>query len=114
MNLTVSSETEAVQITYTPSGADEKVWINGFEVDGASPAAQIGSPWPRNLDERIQPGENGGVAASWAPAEVSSPTYDVYIGTDASDLTSIGTGLTDTSVTFTGNSPRIFYLEAQI
>jgi hypothetical protein len=91
-----------VQITFTPSGGDEKVWLNGFEVDGPPPAAEISFPAPRHLDERIE-SEDGKFDASWTAAKISSPKYNIYLGKTDTDLELVSAEQDGTTVTFEGD-----------
>lgn len=97
----VKSVNQTVEVTFTPSGADSKAWINGFEVDGPAPSTQISFPSPRNLDERIQ-SDDGDFEASWTAANVSCPRYNVYLGTTQEGLERISSSQTGTDVTFQG------------
>lgn len=97
-----ASGSDAVEITFTPSGADSRVYLNGFEVDSPAIDQQIGFPVPENKNERIE-AEGGSVSASWkAPAGVEGPTYDVYLGTSADELELYEGGLAEPAVTFSG------------
>ena len=97
----MTSADQSVQITFTPSGADDKVWLNGFEIDGPPPAAQISFPIPRHLDERVE-SEDGRFSASWAAAKISSPKYNIYLGKTESDLELVGFEQDATAVIFDG------------
>lgn len=91
-----------MEITYTPSGGDNRVYLNGFEVDGPGIGQQIRFPTPENKNERIQ-GDGGSVAASWgASSNVEGATYDVYLGTSPDELESVATGLTEPQTTLEG------------
>lgn len=97
-----ASGSDPVEITFTPSGANNRVFLNGFEVDGPAIDQQIRFPVPENKNERIET-EDGSVSASWrAPAGIDGPTYDVYLGTSADELDVVDSGLTESKVTFTG------------
>ncbi|KAI9170625.1 putative pectate lyase C [Paramyrothecium foliicola] len=99
VNLTVTSADQALEITYTPTGADNKVWLNGFEIDGPPTAAQISFPVPIHLDERIH-AVDGKFEASWEAAKLPSAKYNVYLGTEETDLKLVGENLADTKVSF--------------
>ncbi|KAL5335709.1 hypothetical protein BJX70DRAFT_390527 [Aspergillus crustosus] len=74
---------EPVEIIYTPSGGDGRVYLNGFEIDTPALGKQISFPTPSNRDERLEPEEGSSVVAAWkAPADIESPTYNIYLGTD--------------------------------
>lgn len=100
--MTFNATGDPVKITYTPSGADNRVFLNGFEIDGPSLGQQISFPYPENKDERIQL-EDGSVVASWtAPSKVEGATYNVYLGTSPDELTVVESGLTEPQVTIPG------------
>ncbi|KFA74063.1 hypothetical protein S40288_11001 [Stachybotrys chartarum IBT 40288] len=110
----VTSVNQTVAVTFTPSGADSKAWINGFEVDGPAPSSQISFPSPRNLDERIQ-SDDGDVGASWTAANVSSPRYNVYLGTTPEGLERISSSQTGTEFTFQGlNTLDTYYWRVDV
>ncbi|KFA46953.1 hypothetical protein S40293_10719 [Stachybotrys chartarum IBT 40293] len=110
----VTSVNQTVAVTFTPSGADSKAWINGFEVDGPAPSSQISFPSPRNLDERIQ-SDDGDVGASWTAANVSSPRYNVYLGTTPEGLERISSSQTGTEFTFQGlNTLDMYYWRVDV
>lgn len=103
----VASANQTVTVTYTPSaGGDKRAFLNGFEVDGGPSHAEISFPVPQNLDERVL-ADNGTFEASWAPAEIDLPTYNVYLGTSENELAAVGTGLSDTSVPLEGASASV-------
>ncbi|KAL4966400.1 pectin lyase fold/virulence factor [Aspergillus stella-maris] len=100
ITFSVSSPDEAVEITYTPSGGDGIVYLNGFEIDTPAMGNQISFPTPSHRDERLEP-ENGTVAATWrAPTGVESATYSVYLGTAEGNLTAVSEGVTETEAIF--------------
>ena len=102
-----ASGSDPVEITFTPSGADNRVFLNGFEVDGPAIDQQISFPFPENKNERIET-EDGTVSASWrAPAGIEAPTYDVFLGTSADKLDAVDSGLTEATFTFTGKQLRV-------
>ncbi|KFA68598.1 hypothetical protein S40285_10437 [Stachybotrys chlorohalonatus IBT 40285] len=110
----VKSVNQTVEVTFTPSGADSKAWINGFEVDGPAPSTQISFPSPRNLDERIQ-SDDGDFEASWTAANVSCPRYNVYLGTTQEGLERISSSQTGTDVTFQGlNTLDTYYWRVDV
>jgi hypothetical protein len=93
----------AVKVIFSPTGGDEHVYLNGFELDGPSPKAQIAFPLPENHNMHLEPNKSGSLEASWrAPNGTSDAKYDVYLGTSADKLTNVGRGLAKASVTFTG------------
>lgn len=95
-----------VEIIFTPSGADNRVYMNGFEVDSPSVDQQASFPFPENKNERIE--SDGSVAASWrAPAGVEGPTYDVYLGTSPDELELVESGLADSAITLAGMNPLL-------
>lgn len=101
MTFTVSGSSP-VQITFTPSGADNRVFLNGFEIDGSPMDQQISFPTPENKNERIEAGD-GTVAASWtAPAGVEDALYDVYLGTSADELDLVESRLSEPQITLSG------------
>lgn len=91
-----------MEVTYTPSGADNRVFLNGFEIDGPGLGQQISFPYPENKNERIQP-EDGSITATWnAPSNFEGATYDVYLGTSPDELELVESGLTETQATLSG------------
>lgn len=91
-----------VKITYTPKGADNRAFLNGFEIDGPDMGRQIGFPTPSHLDQYFE-ATDGSVKATWhAPEAVESPRYNVYLGTSPSDLMSVSLGEATAEVTFPG------------
>lgn len=102
-----ASGSEPVEITFTPSGGNNRVFLNGFEVDGVAMGEQISFPFPENKNERIET-EDGSVSASWrAPADVEGATYDVYLGTEPDALEVVESGLTEAQVTFSCKSSDV-------
>lgn len=100
--MTFTSSGDPVEVTYTPSGADNRVFLNGFEIDGPGLGQQISFPYPENKNERIQP-EDGTVTATWnAPSNVEGATYDVYLGTSRDELELVESGLTETQISLSG------------
>lgn len=94
---------EATEIVFTPSGGDGHVYLNGFEIDGPAIDLQAGFPSPENHNEHVQLEETGTIQASWrAVAGAKDAKYNVYLGTSAADLKSVGQGLQETSVVFKG------------
>lgn len=97
------SDGKPVKVTFTPSGGNKHVYLNGFELDGPSMDQQIAFPFPENHNEHIELGSDGTIEASWRAAPgVSGNKYNVYLGTSVDELHSVGDGLEETSVTFTG------------
>lgn len=102
ISFTVGSASDTTTITYTPSGGDGRVFLNGIEIDGAALANQVSFPSPENKFERVEP-QDGAVTATWrAPSNGDSVTYNVYLGTTPEELTSVGEGLTETTLDLTG------------
>lgn len=93
----------AVKVVFSPTGGDEHVYLNGFELDGPSPKAQIAFPFPESHNMHLEPEQSGSLQASWrAPNGTSDVKYDVYLGTSADKLANVGKGLAKAFVTFTG------------
>jgi hypothetical protein len=68
---------------------------------------QIGFPEPENKNEWLQ--SDGTVTASWtAPPDVPDATYDVYLGTSPEELSSVATGLAETSTILDGMSGSLY------
>lgn len=98
----VSSADQTVKITYTPTGADNRVFLNGFEIDGPDIGHQISFPTPTHLDEHFEATDKS-VKATWhVPDSVESPKYNVYLGTTPTDLKSVSLEQTDAEVVFSG------------
>jgi hypothetical protein len=103
LTFTVASSSDTITVTYTPSGADGRAFLNAFEIDGPPIGNQISFPTPSHKDERIELGGKTSVTATWRkPSGVSSPTYNVYLGTSKTSLSSVATGLSSPSTTLSG------------
>jgi len=103
ISFSVTSTTQVVQIRYTPSSqGDGRAFLNGFEIDSPAMGNRIKFPTPAHRDERVS--LNGGsVTASWrAPSAVSSPRYNVYLGTSSTAMRSVSLGQSGTQVTLSG------------
>ncbi|KAL4926763.1 pectin lyase fold/virulence factor [Aspergillus undulatus] len=102
ITFTVSSPDEPVEITYTPSGGDGIVYLNGIEIDTPAMGNQVSFPTPAHRDERLETEEDS-VTATWrAPTDVENPTYNVYLGTAPDDLGGTSEGSTEPEAVFTG------------
>ncbi|KAL4868985.1 hypothetical protein BDV12DRAFT_208865 [Aspergillus spectabilis] len=103
ITFSVASADEAVEIIYTPSGGDGRVYLNGFEIDTPAIGNQISFPSPANRDERLEPEDGTSVVALWrGPAAIESPTYNIYLGTDPENLTQSTEGSTETHIVLAG------------
>ncbi|KAM0321815.1 hypothetical protein ACHAQA_009912 [Verticillium albo-atrum] len=102
VQFTVSGANDTTEIQFIPTGADGRVFLNGFEIDTPDINNVISFPEPNNRDERVrlEGGDTHGV--SWTAADVKSAKYNVYLGTSPSELKSVSLGLEGTSTTFTG------------
>lgn len=101
----VTSATQEVKVVYTPSGADKRAFINGFEVDAPALQNQISFPTPKHRDERIEIGTDKSVSATWrAPASAEGVKYNVFLGTSPTDLKSVAEGVTETTAVLPGKS----------
>ncbi|OHW91197.1 pectate lyase [Colletotrichum incanum] len=112
----VTSATQEVKVVYTPSGADKRAFINGFEVDAPALQNQISFPTPKHRDERIEVGDNSSVTASWrGPASEEGVKYNVFLGASSNDLKSVAEGITETSATLPGlNTVDSFYWRVDV
>ncbi|KAL2833727.1 pectin lyase fold/virulence factor [Aspergillus cavernicola] len=115
ITFSVGSPDEAVEIIYTPNGGDGPVFLNGFEIDTPAIGHQVSFPSPANRDERLEPGDDTTIASWRAPADIDSPTYNVYLGTDAGNLTIVSQGLSEPQVNLTGlNTFDTFYWRVDV
>ncbi|KAK6207946.1 pectate lyase [Colletotrichum tabaci] len=112
----VADAAQEVKVVYTPSGADKRAFINGFEVDAPALGNQISFPAPKHRDERIEASDDNTATASWtAPASADGVTYNVFLGTSPADLKSVATGVTETSATLPGlNTVDSFYWRVDV
>ncbi|KAF6821990.1 pectate lyase [Colletotrichum musicola] len=112
----VTSASEEVKVVYTPSGADKRAFVNGFEIDAPEMADQISFPSPKHRDERVEIGGEKSAQASWrAPASAEGVKYNVLLGTSPSDLKSVAEGVTETSATLPGlNAFDTFYWRVDV
>ncbi|KAF1966576.1 pectate lyase [Bimuria novae-zelandiae CBS 107.79] len=112
----VASSTAMVVIVYVPSGGDGRVFLNGIEIDGPSIAQQISFPSPANKDEWVDLKNSSSLFASWrAPSGVSDAKYNVYVGTEATSLNSVATGVSSNTATLTGlNTLDTFYWRVDV
>ncbi|KAM0263682.1 hypothetical protein ACHAPA_008656 [Fusarium lateritium] len=110
------SNNAPVKLVFTPTGGDEHVYLNGFELDGPSPKAQIAFPFPANHDMHLELDKGGSLQASWrAPNGTSDVKYDVYLGISPDKLTNVGKGLAKTSVTYTElDAARTYYWRVDV
>ncbi|KAM5386448.1 hypothetical protein ACJZ2D_000411 [Fusarium nematophilum] len=110
------SQGQTVEVIFTPGGGDEHIYLNGFELDGPNIQHQIAFPHPENHDEHVELGERGSTQASWrAPFGTSAAKYNVYLGSSADELQSIGEGVTETSIALTGlNFMDVFYWRVDV
>ncbi|KAL2863963.1 pectin lyase fold/virulence factor [Aspergillus lucknowensis] len=116
ITFSVGSVDEAVDIVYTPDGGDGLVYLNGFEIDTPAMGNQISFPTPAHRDERLEPEDGESVLASWrVPADAESATYNVYLGTDAANLTAIEEELAEPQARLTGlNKLDTFYWRVDV
>ncbi|KAL4877864.1 pectin lyase fold/virulence factor [Aspergillus karnatakaensis] len=116
ITFSVASADEAVEIVYTPSGGDGRVYLNGFELDTPAIGSQISFPSPSHRDERIEPEDGSSVVASWrAPADIESPTYNIYFGTDPENFEQSHEGATETNAVLAGlNKFDTFYWRVDV
>lgn len=94
-------------IVYTPATGvtDRRVFLNGLEFDTSDVDNQVSYPVPSHHDEHFDIGSATSLIASWkAPKSLSSPKYNVYFGTSPTSLTTISTGQTGLTATFTGKT----------
>ncbi|KAL2783269.1 pectin lyase fold/virulence factor [Aspergillus keveii] len=99
ITFSVGSPDETVEVVYTPSGDDGRVYLNGFEIDTPAIENQVSFPTPAHRDERLEPTNDTTIVASWrAPTGIESPTYDVYLSTNNDNFTQIGQGLGEAEV----------------
>ena len=92
---------QTVTVVYTPSGADKdnRAFLNGLEIDSPDIDTQISFPYPSNLDEHVDLAGATSMEASWqAPKSVSSPTYNVYLGTTNTTLNAYSSGKSQTAL----------------
>ncbi|KAF4977887.1 hypothetical protein FZEAL_5661 [Fusarium zealandicum] len=110
------SDGEAVDFVFTPKGGDSHVYLNGFEFDAPTMASQVAFPYPENHNEHVEIGKGGSIQASWrAPSTGSGVKYNVYLGTAADKLSSIGEGLTEPSVELADlNAKDTFYWRVDV
>ncbi|KAE9965398.1 hypothetical protein BLS_007673 [Venturia inaequalis] len=110
-----ATEGKPVKIVYTSDKAgDGRVFLNGFEIDTPSVENQISFPVPEHRNERVQ-FSSGSVAVSWRAAHTKGATYNTYLGTSASGLQSVATGLSSTSTKFEGlNTQDTFYWRVDV
>ncbi|OLN95660.1 putative pectate lyase C 1 [Colletotrichum chlorophyti] len=95
----VTSATQEVKVVYKPSGADQRAFVNGFEIDAPTMQNQISFPSPEHRDERIELGTDKSVVATWRAAAAEGVKYNVFFGTSPAALKSVAEGLTETSAT---------------
>ncbi|KAI8162604.1 putative pectate lyase C [Colletotrichum sp. SAR 10_70] len=112
----VATAGQEVKVVYTPTGGDQRAFINGFEIDAPAMANQISFPTPKHRDERIEIGTETSVKASWrAPASAEGVKYNVFLGTSATNLTSVAEGVTETSASLPGlNTFDTFYWRVDV
>ncbi|KAL0931159.1 pectate lyase [Colletotrichum truncatum] len=112
----VTSSTQEVKVVYTPKGADQRAFINGFEVDSPEIKNQISFPTPKHRDERIEVDGEKSFKASWrAPASAAGVKYNVFLGTSPTELKSVVEGATETEATLTGlNTLDTFYWRVDV
>lgn len=90
-------------MSFAPSGGDKHVYLSGFEIDGSSIDNQVSFPFPENHDEHVELSGEGTIQASWRGlSHVSDARYNVYLGSSADALYSIGQDLKDSSVLLQG------------
>jgi hypothetical protein len=116
VKFTTTGTSQSVTITFTGSGADGRVFLNGFEIDTPSLGNQISFPTPQHRNERLDLKGGSSSVASWkAPSAVSSPTYNVYLGKSPTKLKSVSLGQTGTSVKLEGlNTLDTFYWRVDV
>ncbi|KAM0284666.1 hypothetical protein ACHAQH_001819 [Verticillium albo-atrum] len=102
IQFTVSSANDTTKIEFVPTGADGRVFLNGFEIDTSDINNVVSFPEPNNRDERVQLEGRDTYEASWRAADVDSAKYNVYVGTSPTELKSVALGLDETSTTLTG------------
>ncbi|KAF5019517.1 hypothetical protein F66182_8459 [Fusarium sp. NRRL 66182] len=109
------SDGAEVKVVFTPTGGDDHVYLNGFELDGPSPKTQAAFPSPENHNMHVEP-KNRSIQASWrAPAGSSNVKYNVYLGTSPDKLSIVGKDLTETSVAFDDlNTVDVYYWRVDV
>ncbi|KAL4801799.1 pectin lyase fold/virulence factor [Aspergillus unguis] len=100
--ITFNVSSTTTEITYTPTGGDRLVYLNGFELDTPRLSQQISFPAPSHRDERIEVSNNNGtVTATWrVPTGIDSPAYNIYLGTSEKNLTRVAKGVTQAQTVF--------------
>jgi hypothetical protein len=111
VSFTVVSSTQTVTFVFTPKGGNNKVYINGFEIDSPNLSQQVKFPSPLHRDERVG---TTSPTLSWRAASVVSPIYNVYFGTSPGSLQSVAAGLTSTSTKVTANKMDTFYWRVDV
>ncbi|KAL2816671.1 pectin lyase fold/virulence factor [Aspergillus granulosus] len=102
ITFSVGSPDEIVEVVYTPSGGDGRVYLNGFEIDTPAIENQISFPTPAHRDERLEPTNGTSIIATWrAPSGIESPMYNVYFSRNNGNFTAIRQGLNKTQTKIT-------------
>ncbi|RAQ60014.1 hypothetical protein AFCA_011081 [Aspergillus flavus] len=116
VTFTVDSADHAVEIVYTPTGADGLVYLNGFEIDTPALKDQISFPSPPHREEHLELGDGKSITATWrAPSSGDSVTYNVYMGNASDTLEVVNEGLSETQVTLSGlNTMDTFYWRVDV
>ncbi|PIG83144.1 pectate lyase [Aspergillus arachidicola] len=116
VTFTVDSADQAVEIVYTPSGADGLVYLNGFEMDTPALKDQISFPSPPHREEHLELGDGESITATWrAPSSGDSVTYNVYMGTSSDALEVVKEGLSETQLALSGlNTMDTFYWRVDV
>lgn len=115
VKFSVTSTSQTVQVVYTPSGGNNKVYLNGLEIDAPSSGQQVRFPEPPNRDERVDLSKGPSVPLSWkAPTNVTGAKYNVYFGTSPTSLSAVATAISTTSTTVEANAMDTFYWRVDV
>ncbi|KAL2825892.1 hypothetical protein BJY01DRAFT_256128, partial [Aspergillus pseudoustus] len=103
ITFSVGSPEETIEIVYTPSGGDGRVYLNGIEIDTPAIENQVSFPTPAHRDERLDPTDGTSIVALWrAPTGIKTPLYNVYFSRNNDNFTAVGQGLNKTQIELTG------------
>lgn len=110
-----ATEGSPVEVVFTPSGGNGKVYLNGFEIDSPAIGNQVSFPTPAHRDERVELGDATTVTASWRqPADLTEISYNVYYGTASDSLEVVAEGLTEASAELEADLFGTFYWRVDV